>query len=60
MSRLLERRVAAIVLTKTFMKLGSKRKKKLINRAVVADSFEDLSEQDRVIIENAEKELSIR
>lgn len=59
MSRLLERRIAAIVLTKTFMKLGSKRKKKLINRAVVADSFEDFSEQDRVIVKNAEKELSI-
>lgn len=60
MSRLLERRIAAITLTKTFMKLGGKRKKKLINRAVVADSFEDLSEQDKVIINNAEKELSIR
>jgi len=58
MSRLLERRIAAIVLTKTFMKLGSKRKKKLINRAVVADLFEDFSEQDRVIVKNAEKELS--
>lgn len=60
MSRLLERRIAELSTTKTVKHLGYKRWNQLINRAVVAESIDDLSDKDIAIIKKAEQELSMK
>lgn len=59
MSRQLEQRIAKLVTTQTVRKLGYKRWNQLVNRATVADSFEDLSTSDKAIIEKAELEILV-
>ena len=57
MSLALDRRLARLVNTKTFKKLGYKKWHQLILRATVAESITELSNKDRAIIEKAEREL---
>lgn len=59
MSRSLERRIAELATTKTVKRLGYKHWHQLVNRATVADSFEDLSTSDKAIIKKAEQEISV-
>lgn len=59
MSRTLERRLANLINTKTFKRLGYKKWHQLILRATVAGSIDELSEKDRTIIEKAEHELLV-
>lgn len=57
MKKTLSRRVARIILTKTMVDLGLRKKRMFLDRIELATSYSELSKDDQRLILQAEKEL---
>ena len=60
MSRVLERRVASIATTNTFLRLNKRRRHQMTLNATVANNVSETPKRDLALIERAEQELLIK